>query len=68
MSQLENKSPALDRPINTLTSAEWAQIREALSGLRFGAVNIVVQDGVVVQIDRLEKRRMRKTEVATRSK
>jgi hypothetical protein len=27
--------------------------------LRFGSVNIVVQDGVVIQIDRTEKRRLR---------
>ncbi len=33
-------------------------IRDALRGLRFGALNIVVQDGVVVQIDRTEKRRL----------
>lgn len=38
---------------------ELAQIRDALRGLRFGAVNIIVQDGVVVQIDRTEKRRVR---------
>jgi len=40
---------------------ELAQIRDALRGLRFGAVNIIVQDGVVVQIDRTEKRRVRQT-------
>ena len=38
--------------------AEWRQIREALRGLRFGSVTIVVQDSVVVQIDRTEKRRL----------
>src|SRR5215217_2197075 len=32
---------------------ELAQIREALRGLKYGSVNIIVQDGVVVQIDRL---------------
>ncbi len=37
---------------------ELAQVREALKGLRFGTVNIVVQDGVVVQIDRTEKKRL----------
>jgi hypothetical protein len=36
------------------------QIRESLRGLRFGVVNIVVQDGVIVQIDRTEKRRIRR--------
>ena len=38
---------------------EVAQIREALRGLQFGTVTIIVQDGVVVQIDRTEKRRVR---------
>ncbi len=38
---------------------EAAQIEEALRGLRFGNVNIVVQDGVIVQIDCTEKRRLR---------
>lgn len=40
--------------------AELHQIREALRGLKYGSVNIIVQDGVVVQIDRLEKRRLRR--------
>ncbi len=34
-------------------------IRDALRGLRYGIVSIVVQDGVVVQIERTEKRRLR---------
>jgi len=38
---------------------ELQQIQQALRGLRYGAVNIIVQDGVVVQIDRTEKRRLR---------
>jgi hypothetical protein len=38
---------------------ELQQIRDALRGLRFGSINVVVQDGVVVQIDRTEKRRLR---------
>jgi hypothetical protein len=33
-------------------------IREALRGLRFGSVEIVVQDGRVVLVQRLEKRRL----------
>ncbi len=37
---------------------EWADIRNALHGLRFGQVTITLQDGVIVQIDRLEKRRI----------
>lgn len=38
--------PALDR------------IEEALRGLRFGSVLAIVQDGVVVQIERTEKLRL----------
>ena len=35
------------------------QIRDSLRGLQFGSVNIIVQDGVIIQIDRTEKRRLR---------
>ena len=38
------------------------QIRESLRNLQFGHVQIIVQDGVVVQIDRLERRRISRTE------
>lgn len=36
-----------------------ATIRESLRDLRFGSVNIIVQDGVIIQIDRTEKKRLR---------
>jgi hypothetical protein len=41
---------------------ELQQILDALRGLRFGSVNVIVQDGVVVQIDRTEKRRLRSSQ------
>jgi hypothetical protein len=34
-------------------------IGDALRGLRYGTVSIIVQDGVVIQIDRTERRRLR---------
>ena len=34
------------------------EVRDALRGLRYGEVSIVVQDGVVVQIERTERRRL----------
>jgi hypothetical protein len=40
------------------TEAVLLQLRSVLEGLRFGSVTIIVQDGVVVQIDRTEKRRL----------
>jgi hypothetical protein len=36
------------------------QIEDALRGLRFGTVTIVVQDGIVIQLDRTEKRRLQR--------
>ncbi len=33
-------------------------ISEALRGLQFGSVTVIVQDGVVIQVDRTEKRRL----------
>jgi len=35
-----------------------AQIRKALEGLRYGSLTILVQDGIVVQIDATSKNRM----------
>ena len=39
----------------------WAldQVRQALSGIRFGQVVITVQDGLPIQIERTEKTRLR---------
>lgn len=51
------KEPALGE---VARDHELQQIRDALRGLRFGSVQIVVQDGVIVQIDRTEKRRLRR--------
>jgi hypothetical protein len=36
---------------------ELSEVRDSLRGLRYGAVEIIVQDGVIVQINRTEKRR-----------
>jgi hypothetical protein len=38
---------------------EFESIRAAIQGIRFGEVRIVIQDGVVIQIDRLEKQRLK---------
>ena len=38
----------------------FAQIREALKGLEYGEISIIVQDGVVIQIERLERKRLKR--------
>lgn len=41
------------------TEDELREIASSLRGLRYGSVTVVVQDGVIIQIDRVEKRRLR---------
>jgi hypothetical protein len=40
-----------------LTREALDYIENALRGLRYGSVTVVVQDGVVVQVERLERMR-----------
>lgn len=42
----------------TRRDRELEQIRSALGGLRFGSLQVIVQVGIVIQIDRTEKRRV----------
>ena len=53
-----------DRPENGDDRASDAiqRIGAALRGLRFGTVTAVVQDGVVVQVERTEKMRLDRRE------
>ena len=43
-------------------NARWAlhNVKEALRGLAFGTVTLVVQDGVVIQVERTERRRFQR--------
>jgi hypothetical protein len=47
---------------NDQTRDVHERILEALRGLRYGSVTAVVQDGVVVQVDRTEKFRVERRE------
>ena len=38
------------------------QIRQSLVGLQYGQVSVFVQDGVVVQVERTERKRLRRGE------
>ncbi len=35
------------------------QVQNAVKGIRYGEVRVIIQDGVVVQIERVEKQRLR---------
>jgi hypothetical protein len=41
------------------TDEDLEAIRDALVGIRYGSALITIQDGVIVQIDRTDRRRMR---------
>ena len=49
-------------PNQPLSEQALDQSRQSLRGLSYGVVSIIVQDGVVVQIERTEKRRLRKAD------
>ena len=36
----------------------WDEVRASLRNLKYGSVTIIVQDGVIIQIDRTEKHRL----------
>jgi hypothetical protein len=38
---------------------DFEQVRRAVRGIRYGEVRVIIQDGVIVQIDRLERQRLR---------
>ena len=44
---------------------DFDRIRQSLRGLQFGSINVIVQDGVIVQIDRTEKTRIRRANPVT---
>ena len=46
------------QPVLDGTREVLERIRGALRGMRFGTVTVVVQDGVVVQVERTEKIRL----------
>ena len=61
---MSKRAPAAegeDRAIlpNLARDPELEQIRKAVKGIRFGEVRVIIQDGIVVQIERIEKQRLR---------
>jgi len=53
------QKPAPHQPNSAGATIDLEPIRAAIKGIRFGEVRIVIQDGVVIQIDRMEKQRIR---------
>ena len=56
----DNSAPAREgvaRP--TGDDPDLDRVRQAVRGIRFGEVRIIIQDGLIVQIERVEKQRLR---------
>ncbi|WP_010587577.1 YezD family protein [Schlesneria paludicola] len=53
-----NSENAADATVVAIPELTIQAIRDALSGLRYGQVTVVVQDGRVMQIDRTERHRL----------
>lgn len=62
MMATEPTSPASNLPRRSPAELDEAlqYIREALRGLEYGEVSVVVQDGLVIQIERTERKRLRR--------
>ncbi len=63
MSQSQDPKSYVPNQRREISDAELDQVRQSLQGLLFGSVSIVIQDGVIVQIDRTEKRRLRTSNI-----
>jgi len=57
--EMQPDSPSEISKDKQIHESELQQIRQALQGLKFGQVTIVMHDGAMVQIERTEKRRIR---------
>lgn len=54
-----NPKPALTPEAERLLEQSLADVREALTGLKYGSVSVTVHEGRVVQIDVTEKKRLK---------
>ena len=57
------KTPEAPQPNPTgdrsfLTEEDKRQLFDAVNGIRHGWIQVFIQDGLIVQVDRLEKRRI----------
>ncbi len=55
MNQVERDADSTQHPDK---GQAFERIRDALRGLRFGTVTVIIQDGMVVQVERTEKLRL----------
>jgi len=58
----QQPGPSTTEPTAANNDVALTRIGDALRGLRYGSVLAIVQDGVIVQIERTEKTRLGKSD------
>jgi hypothetical protein len=56
-SSISNDERAIDSPPSRYLDLD--HVRKAVQGIRYGEIRVIIQDGVIVQIERVEKQRLR---------
>lgn len=52
------RNPRPSRPEPATAARVLERVRAALHGLRYGEVTVIVQDGVIIQVERTERLRL----------
>jgi len=56
---LSTRNGYLDAPPSSTDEFSLDRLRFAVRGICYGEVRVIIQDGQIVQIDRLERQRLR---------
>ena len=55
---MADKTPTSPEPAQTANKFPIEEVRAAVEKVRFGSVQLIIQDGRIVQIDTIEKKRL----------
>ena len=55
MERAQNRCDDITPRVDARVDQVLTQVRQALAGLQYGQIAITVQDGVVIQIERIER-------------
>ena len=56
----DRTDPSAEKAIAVSEARDRTAVRDALRGVKYGSVTVFVQDGVIVQVERTEKIRIRR--------
>lgn len=60
VNQMKAPAPSSEARITENETFPLREIKAALRGLQFGSITVIVQDGIVVQVERTEKQRFQR--------